>query len=164
MTRLKITDELTNQICAGVRQGGFVHIAAQAFGVPKETFDKWMAQGEKKDRPKPIYVKFAKAIRQAEAVARLTAEINAHEKDPRLWLRSGPGKEREGSPGWTTIVRPQVQGGNTINLFTSPDFIAFMSMLRTVLAPFPEALKALTDALEKPEPKVVEMVANPSNQ
>lgn len=150
-TKIKLTPELETQILAAIRAGGFPHVAAQAFGVPQELFEKWLDWGEKSQRQRQPWFSFAKKVRQAQAIARLNAEMKCHEEDPRLWLRSGPGKETPNSAGWTTIVRPQVQSLNTVTLFTSPDFLQFMGTLRNVLAPYPDALQALTKALDSPQ-------------
>lgn len=152
MQRVKLTPDLQKTICGAIVKGAFPHVAAEAVGVPKEVFEKWMEMGTRERRPRLEYVRFYRAVQQARAQARLAAEWAAHDNDPRLWLRSGPGKETLDNPGWTTIVRPQIQDIKTINLFTSPDFLHFMATLRTALAPFPEALKALTQALDRPEP------------
>ena len=54
------------------------------------------------------------------------------------------------------LVRPVLTAiSQTINLFTSPDFLSFMQTLRTVLAPFPEAMKALTAAMDTPQPETI---------
>jgi hypothetical protein len=64
------------------------------------------------------------------------------------------------------MVRPMIGGNtNTINLFGSPDFIQFMQTLRTVLAPYPEALSALTRSLDNHKPEPVQQIeqAQPSD-
>lgn len=154
-SKIKLTPDIQAQILAAIRAGGYPHVAAQAFGVPEETFTKWLDSGKRKNAKDP-FKGFVLAVESAKAQARLKAEMKAMEEDPRFWLKNGPGKERPDSPGWAAMVRPMVAGNtNTINLFTSPDFIQFMSTLRSVLAPFPDALHALTKALDNPQPEPV---------
>lgn len=147
--RVKLTPELENQILASIRMGGYPHVAAAAWGVPEWLWDQWMQWGAKRN-PRQPYKNFHQKVEQAKAQARLKAEMAAMENDPRFWLKNGPGKERPDSPGWAAMVRPILTSSSqTINLFTSPDFIQFMQTLRQVLAPYPEALKALAEATEK---------------
>jgi hypothetical protein len=81
----------------------------------------------------------------------------AMENDPRFWLKNGPGRDVPGKPGWAAMVRPILTANQqTINLFTSPDFLRFLATLRAVLEPFPEALQAITDAMAKREPLTIE--------
>src|SRR5262249_25748658 len=98
-TPCQLTPELESQILAGIRAGGFPHVAAAAFGVPRRVFRRWLSWGKRRRSAK--YESFAHQVAQAHATARLNAEINTHKKDPRLWLRAGPGKEKPGAVGWT---------------------------------------------------------------
>jgi hypothetical protein len=141
-----LTPELEDQILAAIRAGGFPHVAAAAFGVPPRVFERWLRWGSK--RKSSVYKSFAQKVSQAHATARLNAEINTHQKDPRLWLRAGPGKETPSALGWTTFVRPQGRAAKDIDLFAEPVFLRFLANLRAVLAPYPEALQALAKALE----------------
>src|SRR5207244_4277507 len=84
---------------------GFPHVAAEAAGVPKEVFDNWLKKAEKRGTKAP-YCAFGDAVRTAVAQARLAAEMKAFQDDPIAWLKSGPGKERPGAPGWTTTIKP----------------------------------------------------------
>lgn len=155
---IKLTKELEGSILAGIRAGGYPHVAAQAFGVPEELFAKWIASGSKKNAKDP-YKTFCLNVQAAKAQARLKAEMKAMEEDPRFWLKNGPGKEKPDSPGWAAMVRPMIGGNtNTINLFGSPDFIQFMATLRNVLAPFPQALDALSRALDGKPQEPVQML------
>lgn len=148
--KIRLTEERAKGILAAIRAGAFPNIAAEAMGVPADLFEKWLKMGTR-DRAKEPYKTFAIQVEQAKAQARLKAEMNVFNDDPKAWLRSGPGKETPDSPGWTGIVKPMIQHDNrTVNLFTSPDFIQFISLLRTILAPYPEALAALAAAMENP--------------
>lgn len=54
-------------------------------------------------------LRFRDKVRQARAIARATAEGRVFEKNPEAWLKFGPGREREGAPGWTNA--PGVERG-----------------------------------------------------
>jgi hypothetical protein len=145
---LKFKPEVVPSILAAIRAGGYPHVAAAAFGITKRVFDAWMNLGEG-DRPKAPYKTFALQVRQAEAQARLRAEMGVMDEDPRFWLKNGPGRESEDTKGWAAMVRPILTGPTqNINLFGSPDFLKFLSTMRTILAPHPELLAQLAAALE----------------
>jgi hypothetical protein len=44
-------------------------------------------------------------VQEAKAQARLKAEVEARAKDPRFWLKNGPGKDPVDAPGWGPIPR-----------------------------------------------------------
>ena len=92
-TAPRLTPELEKSILAAIRAGGFADVAAAAFGVSRGLFRKWLRWGQA-DK-KGGYRAFALHVAQAQAAARLTAEMQAHQKDPRMWLRrSGPRDRR----------------------------------------------------------------------
>lgn len=113
--RYRLTHALREKIAAFIRAGGFAHIAAEAAGLPREVFARWMERGERTDAP-ANYRTFARVIREAEAQARLQAELNVRSDKPLDWLKSGPGKTSTDNPGWgnsskagsTEIEREQV--------------------------------------------------------
>jgi hypothetical protein len=144
---VELNEDLENRILAGIRTGGFAHVAAAAWGVPPALLKRWLRLGKK--AANPTYQAFAQKVAQAEATARLSAETRTHEKDARLWLRAGPGKERPGVAGWTTFVRPQVQSTSRVDLFASAVFLEFLATLRAELAAFPEANQAVTEVLSR---------------
>lgn len=85
---------------------------------------------------------------EARAQARLTCEMKAMQEDPVAWLRSGPGKEQPNEPGWPMPVRPQaVRQTNHVNVFLAPQMQGVMASILQILAPYPEARKAIADAL-----------------
>src|SRR5215207_9715872 len=101
----RLTAAVEKAIVAYVRAGGLPEVAAEAAGVPRATFQRWMNQGESPGG-KPRYRAFAQAVRQAEAQARLGAEVSARSDKPLDWLRCGPGRETEEQRGWTSNARP----------------------------------------------------------
>ena len=145
-----LTPEVARQIVAAIRAGAFPHIAAEAAGIPRNVFQGWLRQGERKGGREP-FKSFAKEVRTATAQARLRAEMEVFQGDPKSWLRSGPGKESPQTPGWTGIVKPGITNDlRQINIFNAPDFLEFLKQLRQILAPYPDALQAISQALEKP--------------
>lgn len=148
-----LTPDVEKEILAFVRAGGFPHIAAEAAGIPNHVFQGWLSAGSPSNKGKSKFKLFVKKLEQAMAQARLKAEIDVYNDDPKAWLRSGPGKEKLDSPGWTGIVKPILQPANqTINYFASPEFMHLLLRLRQILAPHPEALKALSEALSSQTP------------
>jgi hypothetical protein len=86
---------------------------------------------------------------QAAAQARLLAETKLFEKDPKTWLKSGPGKESRGNPGWSKEVAPAPPaGGRPGNVLASPQWQALWARILAALADFPEARAALAQALQ----------------
>src|SRR5262249_10830920 len=139
----------------------FPHVAAKAWGMSAAQLEFILEQAET-GSDKSKNAKFGKKIIQAQATARLRAEMEAYDKNPILWLKSGPGKEKPQNPGWTSVVRPHLTAEHkTINLYTSPDFLGFMATLRQVLAPFPDALKALVDIMDGKKPAVAALPPPP---
>src|SRR5262249_46303054 len=84
----QLTPEIQNTICAYIRAGGYPHVAAEAAGIPKAVFDSWLVMGRKK-RAKPHFKALCDAIKQAQAQARLGAEVKVFDQNPSLWLKSG---------------------------------------------------------------------------
>jgi hypothetical protein len=144
----KLTAEIEDRILVWIRNGAFPHLAAEAEGVPQEVFESWLARGSQK-RASRRYRDFARNVRKAIAVGRIRAEIRVLEKDPKLWLLSGPGKERSDCPGWTATVKsvPRRDAGPA-NLFADPAGVALVAALLAALAPFPDARRAAAQALD----------------
>jgi hypothetical protein len=146
------TPEVQQQITAFIRAGGFPHVAAEAAGVPRRTFERWMRYGRQRHR-EPVYHAFAAAVRQASAQARLRAEIAVLDSKPLDWLRYGPGKETTENAGWTAAVRVAPRSGGTSKALESREVRAVIAALVQVLAPHPEARQAVADWLTKPKPR-----------
>src|SRR5436190_23373159 len=101
--RHPLTAEVQEQICGLIRAGGFPQVAAEAVGIPANTFNTWMRCGRAR-RPVPRYRDFLEAVRKAQAHARIMAESQALRRAPLSWLRYGPGRETGRMPGWTDPV------------------------------------------------------------
>lgn len=152
---MKLTEQIQNDICNFIRSGGFPNIAAEATGIPVETFQKWIKQGRQSKR-NCKYRKFYQEVNKSIAIARLTAEIQIKSEKPELWLKSGPGKETEENPGWTTATAPRHNSNNTtINILTTPEGFQLLGIIRTALANFPQAYETVLAAIEA-NPKIAE--------
>ena len=102
--RVKLTPELEREITTYIRAGAYDHVAASAVGISRATFYRWYNEGA---NPRSQFASFRKAVDGAKAFARVRAETSVHGENPLAWLRYGPGRERPGQPGWTSVVRPE---------------------------------------------------------
>ncbi len=98
------TPAVEQQIVAFIRAGGFPEVAAEAAGVPRPTYRRWVRAGRAANGDAACR-HFAHAVMQAAAQARLRAELATHENKPLDWLRYGPGKQTARNPGWTGPMR-----------------------------------------------------------
>ena len=145
--RYRLTPQLRGQIVAGVRSGGYAHVVAEAWGVPRSTFDDWLKRGEGKNARDP-YLAFAHEMRQAEAQARLRAEMQVFQSDPKVWLEHGPCRETPTRPGWSVSVKPaEAAAEDSRNALLDPELMQLFRTLLGVLAPFPEARVKVAESL-----------------
>ncbi len=136
-TTIRLTAEVQHQILASIRAGGYAHVAAQAWGVLADVWQRWLDSGRRPGAREP-YRGLYRLVQQAKAQARLKAEMAVLTKDPRFWLKNGPGKDPIDAPGWGASARlPPPEG------LTAEEVSKFMDTLREALAPFPAALDAL---------------------
>ena len=49
----KLTDDITRGILAGIRAGGFPHVAAAAHGIDEALWERWMRRGRGKRAREP---------------------------------------------------------------------------------------------------------------
>lgn len=146
----KLTSLAQSQIVAFIRAGAFPNMAAEAAGVPAEIFNEWMARGCPLNRPpnwKPHkrYTPLWQQVRQAVGQARVSAEVDARNKDPLRWLLQGPGKEQPDVPGWSQTVRPQLVRSED-NTYP-PELLRLLGEVREALLPHPDALAAVNRAM-----------------
>jgi transposase-like protein len=140
---IELTPELEARIVASIRAGGYAPVAAQAWGVSEALLERWLKRGRRKNAREP-YRSFARNVDQALGQARLRAEMEAFKRDPRCWLKHGPGREMPGKPGWTAPARSQGGSANkTVALFANPEVLQLLALVRQVLANYPDALAAL---------------------
>jgi hypothetical protein len=135
-----LTAELQQQILASIRAGGYAHIAAQAWGVLEGRWRRWLAAGRRRGAREP-YRSLYRLVRQAKAQARLKAEMAVLGKDPRFWLKNGPGKEADEAPGWATARAARTPA--PADAIRQADLKRFMDTLRTGLADHAEALEVV---------------------
>ena len=142
-----LTPERHAEIVAFIRAGAFPLVAAEAAGVPREVYRRWIDAGEKRRAREP-YRGFAHAVRQALATARILQERALYEKDPKFWLAHGPGKETPDNPGWTGEVRPvSLETALARSGPARPEWEMILATIRRVLAGHPEASQAVAEAL-----------------
>ena len=94
MSRTRLTPEIQKSIVAFVRAGGYPDVAAEAAGIPRELFRRWMKQADG-PRPSAAVRELAQAVRQAQAQARL----GRRDRDPgRQAARLAQERPRQGCP------------------------------------------------------------------
>ena len=117
--------------------------------MPRAVFREWLRRGEQKKAREP-YRGFARAVRQAEAQGRLRAEVAVSKKDPKFWLKYGPGKETLDNPGWTGEAKPLAQEKQQVH--AQRDWETLMSTILQALDGHPEARLAVARALMSIKP------------
>jgi hypothetical protein len=140
---------IATQILAFLRAGGMPHVAAEAAGLPYKTYRQWLRRGGRAGAAEP-FRQFACDARTAVAQSRLKAEIAVREKDPKFWLKYGPGKETPDRPGWTGEVRPRpLPKQEPAEMIYHPQWRKLCTFLLQALDKYPEARLALVQALQK---------------
>jgi len=91
----KLTAQLTEEICAKIRDGVFPTVSAGCCGIGKTTFFNWLRRGGSKRAPK-AFREFRDAIDVARSAACCDAECRVFKEDALAWLRRGPGRGRWG--------------------------------------------------------------------
>jgi hypothetical protein len=147
--RHELTPQVQQTITAYIRSGGFPQVAAEAAGVPRAVFERWLRRGQKGRGP-ARYRAFHAAVLQAQAQARLSAELAILSGKPLDWLRSGPGRATTDSPGWTASVRPlPLARPADAPAALQPEVQALVATLLHLLEPYPEARAAVAAALNE---------------
>jgi hypothetical protein len=95
----KLTPDVQQRILSYIRGGAFEWVAAEAAGIGKSTFYRWLQEGEAADSGS--YHDFWLEVRKARAQSRVAAEAEVRRDNPLAWLRYGPGRQRPDEPGWT---------------------------------------------------------------
>lgn len=144
----RLTAEVRSQILGSIRAGGYPHIAAEAWGMTKETFDDWMRRAAEPGAREP-YRSFAKDVRLAFAQARLRAELNVFEHEPKIWLIHGPGRETDAMPGWSVSVKAAELSAVGRNVLMDPDLMRLFHKVIEALDRYPDARIEVADALMK---------------
>ncbi len=106
--RTKLIPALHAAIVAYIRAGAFEWVAAEAAGIHRATYYRWMDRG--REATSGIYREFYDAVTEARAQARIAAEVQVRQDNPLAWLRYGPGRVSPGgrtatsSPGRTAAL------------------------------------------------------------
>jgi hypothetical protein len=135
-------------ILASIRAGGYPHVAAEAYGIQAERFLRWMRRARKGKVPRRIR-RLSGLVNEAAARARLKAEIHTCDADPRFWLRHGPGKETQQTPGWAALAKPCFGAADNEagSVLQSAEFRTLLATVLRALAPYPQARLAAAEAL-----------------
>lgn len=143
---ISVNQLLGQQIAAAIRAGGFPHIAALAFGVGRRQFENWRRLGRHEESDEP-FRSFARDVDEAIGQSRLRAEMSVFTETPKLWLQHGPGRETEGSPGWTSLAKPIVRTRRERNVLLDPEAMAAFERVFAVLADHPELRERVASAV-----------------
>ncbi|MCI0462849.1 MAG: hypothetical protein L0Z62_38370 [Gemmataceae bacterium] len=137
------------QLLTFLQAGAYGHIAAEAAEISAATLHEWLRRGQGKGATEP-YRSFARRYVQTRALARLHAELEVFKKDPKLWLKCGPGKETADSPGWSREVSPSraQPSASTGSGLDHPLLADLSAAVLEALKPFPEARLAVAAALQ----------------
>lgn len=98
-----------------IRAGAFDYVAAEAVGISARTFRDWMARGEESHGTRgstPKLRRFAREVREARAMARVSAETRVFNQDPKYWLSKAARSEPD-RQGWTDLD-PEAERGPTL--------------------------------------------------
>jgi hypothetical protein len=149
-TRSALTAEIQSRVINFIKAGGFPHVAAEAAGVSQQLFLDWLAKGNRRGAKEP-YRSFVRAVDEAIAQARLGVEIEVRKKDPRFWLRYGPGRESDKSPGWGTVRKPTLPvKPRGLSKLPPKEWSRLCRLIFSTLEAFPEARAAVAQALQSP--------------
>lgn len=144
----RLTASLRQQIVAAIRSGGYAQVAAQARGVSPRQFQTWLERGRGEKAREP-YASFARLVDEAQAQARLRAEVSVFEAAPRIWLEHGPGRETAASPGWSSPVAAADPARSPQNVFLNPLFMRFCEDVSAALASYPEPRQIVASLIER---------------
>lgn len=141
-SRYHLTPALQAEIVSFIRAGGYPHVAAEAAGLPRHVFARWLRRGRRGDTP--AFRDFERAVREAAAQARLDAEANVRKGKPLDWLKAGPGKDSADNPGWTNPGKPPTSpaGGADMESLRA-QMLHLLGRCAEKLQDYPEARAAL---------------------
>lgn len=147
--RYKLTPNIQQSIVNFVLAGGYPEVAAESVGIPRRILAQWLQCGEGAGVAS-IYGAFARAVRKAQAQARLQTEIDVREAKPLDWLKCGPGRETADTPGWTTASKARTPNSAKPDLerIRAEVFALFGECVEQLRA-YPEARATLAAWLEE---------------
>lgn len=100
------------KIVSLIRAGAFDYVAAEAVGISARTFRDWISRGEETHGSRgstPKLRRFAREVREARAMARVSAETRVFNQDPKYWLSKVARSELD-RDGWTDLDPEAVRG------------------------------------------------------
>lgn len=146
---MRFDPQKADTILSHIRAGAYPQVAAETAGLHRKVFLDWLARGERRKARQP-YRRFAESVRQAAATARVQAETDLKEKDPRFWLKHGPGRETPDYPGWAGEVKPaDLIDPHALPAVDGPEWNRLCYRMLQALDPFPEARLALAEVLKQ---------------
>src|SRR5262245_18519930 len=130
--RIRLDPDSRRRIVDSVLAGGYPHVAATAWGVPRRVLDAWQTRPPRGDAGA-----FVRELEEASARARLRAEMAVFEDPARIWLEHGPGRESAGTRGWSSHVQAAglAAGGNP---WLNAEFMSFVTWIMGLLEPMPD--------------------------
>ncbi|HEY8370465.1 MAG TPA: hypothetical protein VIM86_14235 [Thermodesulfobacteriota bacterium] len=149
--QIRLTPALQESVCNLIRKGAYPHAAAAACGVPEAVFQGWLRRGGD-PRAGKTYRELTRCVNEATGAARVLAEARVYAEDPKFWLRSGPGRERPGAPGWTTTARPYPAGHDHVNPLEDPACARLLATVLDVLSDFPDVRQAAAEKVDRSDP------------
>jgi len=133
----RLTASVRTHILSSLRSGGYLHIAAEAWGVPRALLDIWLEKGNGLKAREP-YASFARDALEAQGQARLRAEVEVFQNDPRYWLEHGPGRETARNPGWSGAVKAAETTREERNPWLDAEVMGVLRVVVDALTPHPE--------------------------
>jgi hypothetical protein len=142
--KTKLTAALIEEICVRLKAGSSDKVAVESAGVSWKLFQQWLRRARKPGH-RGLVRQLADAVTQARAQARLRAEMEVREKDPKVWLLQGPGKATAREPGWG----PAGKSATTDAPNTNTRLFELCGVALKALAAFPEARASVAEALAR---------------
>jgi hypothetical protein len=154
MTQLDITPAMEARLLGAIHNGVYAHVAAEVAGIPRHVFLDLMRRG-RRQRQGPSHDLWLK-VEEAKAIARAKAEMDVRQNDVRFWLRYGPGKEIDGGPAWSAAPADEKEQQS---LLANREFNQLVSWLLRLLEPFPDARRAIVQAVRSRNKQGAPMVS-----
>lgn len=135
-----LTEARIRTIASKIAKGVPQTAAAGSLGIPRRTFQNWLAAGRAEDA-EGVYLELALAVDEALDKYHASRVIQLHKigsDDPRVVMWE---LERRFKGDWG---EPDRAGVNVnVNVLGSPEWVELKSMIVDTLRPFPDALEAL---------------------
>lgn len=149
MARSKLTASARRTILAYIRAGGLPVVAAEAAGIDRLSFRRWMRLG-RHPRSGPLFRSFYNEVVQARALARLKAEIQAFNNRPIDWLKKDQPRPADLSAGSSLGGKSPIDdSANEEGVDSAPQLEVPMLIERilAILEPYPEIREQMASTL-----------------